>query len=141
MRTWYNSKGTLRCDPPHGQIWGPSSSSIWWIIVECDSGICEFYRALWERRYWRRLQRPAWGSHVSVVRGEEPAKETGRRAFEALNGLEVLWYYETVIRENDEYVWLDAVFPLGLTIRELMGLDEEPEFGFHLTLGAKLPNR
>jgi len=128
----FTSTGTLKYDPPHGQTWGKNSSSAWWVILECDPGIVGFYRWLWEKRYWKKLVKPAWGSHISVVRGEEPPH---RSLWDRLEGKTFEFSYSPEIHDNGEYVWLDAEVPELFKVREELGLPRHPEFSWHITLG------
>jgi hypothetical protein len=127
----YTSSGILRVDPV-------ASSGLpigkWWLILQCDAEIGRYYREMfyaWNRARGR-LQRPAWESHISVIRGEEPPKPDG---WSALEGRLVEFRYSPELQTNDEYFWLDVECDELLDIREQLGLPRNPLFDLHLTIG------
>ena len=67
---WFKAKGVIRYDPYRGKM---KSNTKWWVVVNTDQEITRYYRWWVHRRYWIELQQPAWGSHVSIIRGEKPA--------------------------------------------------------------------
>jgi hypothetical protein len=44
----------------------------YWLILACDPEICRYYRYWTEKTLFLNLLRPAWGSHITVIRGEQP---------------------------------------------------------------------
>jgi hypothetical protein len=67
---WHESKGILRKDPRRKNI----KFLPWWLIIEADPELGRYYLQMtnWEYRSHFQLQKPAWGPHVTIVRGEEP---------------------------------------------------------------------
>jgi hypothetical protein len=51
------------------------------------------------------------------------------------NGKEIDFYVETEPRSNGNHWWLRVYCPDAEIIRETCGLNREPYFSFHLTLG------
>lgn len=110
------------------------ASSEKWLVLMCDDEISKYYRCMFSREYpWRgKLTRPVWGTHISIIRGENipNAKLWG------LDGNKVIEFeYEGGIIDNNEYYWLKAKCPYLSELREKYGLSREPRFGFHLTIG------
>lgn len=100
----------------------------------CDEDLSSYYRCLQRREFpWQpKLQRPVWGSHISVVRGEKIPNEAawGFAANKIIN-----FEYEPGVIDNGEYFWLKVYCDELSAIREIFGLSRQPRFGFHLTIG------
>lgn len=88
------------------------------------------------RAYWWHgaIQRPAWGGHISLVRGEDPP--AGREPWDALEGLELDFDYDGTIETDGKHFWLPIFCETAGNIREYLGLPREPEYPFHLTFGV-----
>lgn len=134
---WFTSTGRILKDPPSGQLWNGNDSSRWWIIVECDFEIGDLYRWFLLRYRGIKLMRPAWGSHISIVRGEVPLSHI---AWDAVATAPTCFRYENEIRDNGTHFWLEAEVEECPKIRKALGLAREPEFTTHLTLGM-IPNQ
>ena len=120
---WFKSKGTLKYYP-----WGD-----WWAILSCCEELVEYYKSFAERDLNRKLIRPKHGSHISVVRGEgEP--ENKERWFWNNEGLMEFEYSNEIIY-GDKHVWLEVRSESLVELRKRLGLNEFPQYGFHLTLG------
>lgn len=65
----HTGTGTIIYDPRRP---GLQSRNQWWCVVNTDDSIADYYR--WWLRYEKHihLQPPAWGAHISVIRGEKP---------------------------------------------------------------------
>jgi hypothetical protein len=105
-----------------------------WLVVMCDDEIANYYRCLYRREFpWlSKLQRPVWGCHISVVRGENipNVQAWGFAANRIIN-----FDYEPGVKTNGEYFWLTVHCDELLAIREVFGVRREPKFGLHLTIG------
>ena len=77
----------------------------WWLIIDCDPDLGRYLRHhfLVGTYRTRQVQAPLWGTHISVIRGEEPALMQG---WERLNRQEVEFEYEPTIRETEGYLWV-----------------------------------
>jgi len=100
----------------------------------CDDQLSQYYRQLYRQEYFYRpkLQRPVWGTHISICRGEviPNAAAWGFAANKFIN-----FEYEAGVKNNHEYFWLKVHCDELCAIRELFGLKREPQFGLHLTIG------
>lgn len=100
----------------------------------CDDQISSYYRYLFYKEYpWKgKLQRPVWGSHISLIRNEFIPNYN-------LWGLDadklIEFEYYGGVKDNGEYYWLDVHCPYLSNIRQQYGLSKFPKFGFHLTVG------
>lgn len=128
----FESIGILRYSPKR---LGDQSSPNWWLVIDCDPGLGEYYRHL----YWlcqykcHRLMRPAWKEHVSLIRNERPTKNDF--LWGVYNGHSMAFFYDPEVKTNGEYYWLDVYCPGVRLMRKELGLPEEPEFPLHLTIG------
>jgi hypothetical protein len=131
----FESEGTLFTDPP-SDTWNGNDSSRWWAIIECDPGIGDYYRWLLRRKNWIKLMRPAWGTHISVVRGECPKNQEG---WSSARGTKFSFKYQGIILSNESHFWIQVTSPQCLEFRRSIGLPEEPELPLHITLGMIPP--
>jgi hypothetical protein len=66
----YKSPGTLIVDPV------PKTGNVlkmyepFWMMAIVPGDVCNYYRHQLEVRYGLKLQKPGWGSHVSIIAGE-----------------------------------------------------------------------
>lgn len=67
------STGIIRYDPDRGDM---KRRTDWWCVVETCPGIPLYYTWLLTRSVpGLRVARGAWGSHISVIRGERPPRD------------------------------------------------------------------
>lgn len=128
----FDSSGTFRYSP---KLVGCRSEK-WWLVIDCDPEIGRFYRSLYTKFHYdtQFLQRPSWKEHITVVRNEEPEDKS---AWEKYNGQIVKFSYNPVIENDDKYFWLNVKCDFLFEIRLELGLNKDPEFPFHLTIGNK----
>jgi len=162
------SFGYLRYDPRHrGTKFKP-----WWVLLQCDDGLTSYYRSILNRELsydissadwlnkaklnpnlsesWMitqkgvKLTRSAWGSHISVLRGEKP--DDGR--LWKKHERKKIWfeYDPRYLNTNGKHWWVRIKSPQLEKIRTEMGLTPQPTFyhrdsretrvnPFHLTIG------
>ena len=116
------------------ELLGEHISPNWWLILICDNEIGRYYRHLYHLSTHRvdQLQRPAWSSHVSVIRNEEPPN---KELWEKYAQKQVEVQYSTEIKTNGEYFWLKVFCPWFMEVREELGLSSQPLIPFHLSIG------
>lgn len=120
------------------------------IILEVDSGLCAFYRALVPPRFVCNPQR--YAPHITVVRNEEGVIEKAWEALEAKVAGGPVWMsfvYSPVIKNDDIFWWLDCWSQDLTNFRRKLGLPDTHhltrpptnEDRFHTTIGKlkKLP--
>jgi len=125
------AKAVLRYSP---KLLGSKSSANWWLVAEHGElpDIGAYYRHLYHMStsYTKKLIRPAWQEHVSVVRNEKPPN---KEHWEAYAGETVDIDYSLEVKTDGTYYWL-PVRSLELErIRVELGLSPEPCYPFHLT--------
>ncbi len=132
---WLSSKGILRYSPKLIGVVGEK----WWVVLDCSPELGAYYRRLYEysTNKCRKLQTPGWKEHVSVVRNEVPADEF-KPLWHRYEGKEVEFKYESIVRTNNIYYWLEVECDFLSDLREELGLDRIPEFDLHITVGNNL---
>lgn len=108
------------------------------LIVQVDPGITSLYRSLIPK--CKRVQRQKYSPHITVVRNENVSDVS---KCEGLHLQEVEFLYDTEIRNDDVYWWLNVYCPRLNCIRIDLGLPEwsdlcRPPDGsnnFHTTIG------
>lgn len=132
--------GTVRYNPT---IRGDSTtrrdggSTEWWVILDCDPELGRLLRHFYQQSRFRTVnpQPPLWGTHVSVIRGEEPPDKA---KWKARNGLSVPMEYELTVWETRGYLWVPVWCPAANDLRTELGLPPEPTPTIHLTFGNLL---
>lgn len=107
----------------------------WWLVVQCCDDLIKYYRWLVLKATGIKLAKPAWGAHISVIRGEKPPTE---ELWEKYQGKSISFLYSPIIYTDKKYWWLDVEAPFLLDIRQECGLKREPEFALHLTVGLMI---
>lgn len=128
---WRTTTGVLKYNPKAKSI----DSKPWWLILQGCEDLARYYRETYNLFYRgtnKKLNKPAWGSHVSIIRGEEPPnKELWLVQADEI----VTFEYDTELNTNDLYCWLTVRCDTLLDLREQFGLPREPIHPFHLTVG------
>lgn len=107
-----------------------------WVILECPKDIVDYYHYWIHRELGIKLHKPKFGSHVSVIRGsEEFNRETP--LYRKYHEEEVAFQYSNQIETNGDYWWLPVHCEILGQLRAELGLEKEPTFGFHLTIGRE----
>lgn len=130
---WRSSTGVITYDPKAKSI----ESKPWWMILQCCEDLARYYREtynLFYRGSSKKLNKPAWGSHISVVRGEEPVNKD---LWLARAGEVVAFEYDPELNTNELYCWLTVRCDAILDLRERLGLPREPIYPLHLTIGIE----
>lgn len=115
----------------------------WWMILQCDPGIMEYYR------WWiHNHQRDVWGrqvyktcpplarSHISIVRGEAPKDQ---KVWNELIGRRFEFKYNNKLETNGKHWWVYVDAPELLEVRRNLGL-RPPKYQFHLTVATNAEN-
>jgi hypothetical protein len=123
----HKTTGILEFDPKSGT----KHFEPWWALLNCDDGIAEFYAWLLKGYGLVADTFKLWGTHVSVIKGQEPAIKA---KWGSAQGRAVEYWYTNQIRwDNGKHAWLDVYSEEMSQIREEMGLS--PKVRYHLTIG------
>lgn len=137
----FKANGRIVYDPPRP---GLKLKRDWWCILDIINGhdLCRYYRWWVYRQYMIDLVDPAWGAHVSIIRGERP-NDDKMNLWKKYNGQKVDFNYSHNVRwagDKTGVHWRDAVFwfvdvdaPHLLNIRKEM--DKPYDWNLHLTIG------
>jgi len=123
------------CDPS-GKMFKP-----WWVIVSlgADNEFGAYYSWFYERQHGIKLQRPAFGSHISVINGEETDKDNWEKFKGLYHNKDIKFIYEMSPRTNGKHVWFRVRCDELKDLREQMGYSRDGKWGLHLTLGMPTP--
>lgn len=131
-------KGTTKIiyDPHRGTM---KRDTDWWCIADVDDEICRYYRWWVWNRYMIDLQKPAWGGHISIVRGEY-IRDEFKPLWKSRNHKTVNFEYSHDVKTKDGVFWyVDVVCHEFNDIRKELGLDWHYKdggiFHFHITVG------
>jgi hypothetical protein len=106
MDTLFTSKGTLR--------YGRTS---WWLCVDCDQNLADYYRALMPKAWDARRGR--YDAHITVSRDEEPVN---KEAWKKYDGQQIEFFYLPGVKFGKIYYWLDIYCKQLEEIRLELGL-------------------
>lgn len=139
----YSATGTLRYSPKR-----QGSDQHWWLILDCDPEIGQYYRNLYQKTHanCRKLARPFWGPHITLVRNEEPC-DTHKKFWDRYAGEPLEFQYSGGVKDNytperyRSFYWLDVICPQFDEIRKELGLLPVSQAwkkgtSYHLTIGS-----
>jgi len=109
-----------------------SKARPWWMILEVDWSIMEYYR-YWIAKQGEKTCPPLAKCHVSMVRGEEPRDKD---YWQQVLGKKLKITYTNDLQTNGKHWWLPVTSPDILQVREELGL-KPPKFQLHLTVATK----
>lgn len=128
----FESVGVIRLEPKSRS----TPLRPWWALIEVCPDLSRYYLEVAKKHWWHLsgLQRPAWGGHISMIRGEEPPG--GQVAWSALKDVEIEFKYDHKIQTDGKHFWLQVFCEIAEDIREDLGLSRQPVFPFHLTFAV-----
>jgi hypothetical protein len=102
------------------------------IILDCD--LDKYYAWFLSNRFNLEFVKPLRGGHVTFI-SERISNEKFNKLAKKYNGKEITFFYEIEPRTNIKHWWLRIHSPEAEAIRQEIGLNKEPYFGLHLTIG------
>ncbi len=125
------SIGTLRYSP---KLLGDHISERWWTVLDCDESIGAYFRCLYSMHHYkaRTLVKPAWDSHITVIRNELPPRQD---LWEKYSGKLIEFEYEFEHHTDGNYWWVNVMCPELIAIRVELGLSADPLLPLHLSTG------
>lgn len=103
-------------------------------MIRTDCQIDRYYSWFLKKRFNLNLNNNLRGTHVTFI-SDMLEFELFEQAREIFNGKEIDFYVETEPCSSGQHWWLRVHCPDAENIREFLGLDRDPYFGMHLTLG------
>ena len=107
-----------------------------WVIAEYPMDILDYYWNWVYRVKNIKLNKPRFGSHISVIRGIEEFDRTSELYCKYHNQT-IVFIYSCELQTNGDYWWIPVESKSLETLRQELGLKKHPEFGFHLTIGRE----
>jgi len=133
----FEIKGKIVFDPVN-KTKKHSKQSTWKKVamVEFKDDTWAYYSWFLKNRFGLVLNKPLRGTHFTII-NDVVDEEIYAQARELFDGKEITIKYDpTNIRSNDKgHWWLKAYSDDAKNIRTAIGLDENPYFGFHITMG------
>jgi hypothetical protein len=126
------SHGILKYFPLEGEV-----GNIGWLILQCDLEFCLYYCWFIQKKFGIKLQQSMHKSHISVIRGEV-IQFKYQAKWNAYQGRVVSFHYSNNIYTNGKHWWLNVYSPCLVATRQELGLEPQPQFNFHLTIGVSV---
>jgi hypothetical protein len=128
---WHKSSGKIIYDPPRP---GLKKKKDWWVIIKVDREITRYYRWWVKNRYWVDLCQPSWNAHISIIRGEKPAKNK-MHLWKKYNGMKVDFEYSHFVKQakKPEFWLVEVRCPMLKKIRNEFGVPSN--WMGHMTIG------
>jgi hypothetical protein len=103
-------------------------------IIKTNDDLDQYYYWFLKKRFNIDLNRNLRGSHVTIINDRIDFKDfqMGSKIF---NRKECDFYLDIEPRFNGKHWWLRVYSPMAESIRQACGLNPQPYFSFHLTIG------
>lgn len=120
----------------------PDSDQNWWMVLnDIDETIGKYYRHLYwlEHNKGKKLSKPYWGSHITIVRNEIPAN---LNKWWDYHEEEVEFNYYPGVEDNcgperyRSFYWLNVKCLRFDEIRVELGLPPNVDGLYHITIGS-----
>lgn len=132
---WIKGGGRLVYNPDRPDLRKTRKADDWWLVVNTDNGIADYYRWWIKKAKGIDLQRPAWRTHVSILSGREPVTSEYKHLWKKYENQWIDFEYSVEIEQH----WKFFVLPVRCekldVIRSELGLSHYP---LHITVG-RLP--
>lgn len=129
-------EGKIVFDPPNYTRKHEKQSS-WKKSVLCmiPGDLCEYYAWFVRKRYNLKLNTPLRDSHLTIINDRASDAKKYEHAKKIWNGKKIRFVYHVNARTNGEHWWLRADSLDARQIRQDAGLNPDPYFNYHITLG------
>lgn len=117
---------------------GSNKKSVpWWLIASTRCDLDAYLAWFFKKKTGIELQRPKYGAHVSIVKGEEPFN---KEFWSKRQGEIVTVYLDLEVRSSGHHWWVRAHCPEFIQVRQELGLTPFTDITFHLTMGYPMPS-
>lgn len=113
-----------------------AAQSSWKRVALIQTG-CEldrYYAWFLSKRFNLTLNKNLRGSHVTFI-SDKVNFDQFEQAAQIFGGKEIEFYLDNNFKSNGSHWWLNVECNEAKNIREILGLDRDPYFGLHFTLG------
>lgn len=104
------------------------------VIIKTNCEIENYYSWFIEKRFNLKLNKTIRGTHVTIINDRMDLSEISKFK-DIFDGKPIKFYYNPIPVTNGEHWWLRVFCPESENIREIMGLNKNPYFNLHLTIG------
>lgn len=118
----------------------PTNKDLWpqplWVVLHVDQDDLGNYLLSQTQeavKCWFKLQKPAWGCHISITRGKTL---TDPDMIYDFDGKVVEFFYSTNIYQYHGHFCTNVICEKASEIRKNLGLDEEYLIRLHMTIGV-----
>jgi hypothetical protein len=133
----FTIKGNIKFDPVNLTKKHNNQSS--WkktAIVNFSCDTADYYSWFLKKRFNLYLSKPIRSTHFTVINDKYDNSELWNQYVGLLQDKEIrINYYPELIRTNGKHWWIKADSDDARNIRSFIGLDPNPYFGFHITIG------
>lgn len=105
-------------------------------IIKFDDNVYDYYAWFLKKRFDISLNKPLRGTHVTII-SDIIDDDVYLAAKDIFDGKEITIKYDpTIIKANKKgHWWIKVYCDDAKNIRSAMGLNPDPYFGLHLTIG------
>lgn len=134
----FEIKGILEFDPVNMTKKHLAQSS--WkrtAMARFDCDLYAYYSWFIEKRFNLKLNKPLRGTHLTIINDKFDTDESYKNARELFHGKEISVQFDpALIRSNLKgHWWINADSQDARNIRKIIGLDPNPYFRYHITIG------
>ena len=111
---------------------------MWWCVAKVDNEVCRYYRALFNKNKHvdERLNPQKEDGHITIVSKYDRCLDNNL-LWGKYNGQLIDFKLDLYPLDNGRDFWLRAYSYFAEDIREEMGLNREPYYPLHLTIGNR----
>jgi len=107
------------------------------VMLDCDMSL--YYRWILEKRFNLKLNPPLRGTHFTII-NDRIDNDIYEQSIRLFDHKEIEFTYDpTDIKSNGSHWWIKAYSDDAMNIRRAIGLEPNPYFGFHITIGLTNP--
>lgn len=135
MADYVELDGYVEYDPDRKEM---KSKTQYWCVLQLPNDLVRYYQYFIRKEKHIDLQMPAWGAHVSIIRGEKPDNEHMHLWKKYDKKRIKIRFYPDIVQIKDKkqggsFFIINFESPELIEIRKELGLPIYPNF--HITIG------
>jgi len=134
---WIKGTGKLIYNPERPGMRKSRQHDEWFLAVNVDPQIAEYYRWWVYKRFMLQLQHTAWHPHVTVLDGRRSVKPQNRKNWEKHSGEIIHFEYSPNIEQHWKFWCLPVKSERLQEIKRELGFNDA-ESKLHVTIGRML---